>query len=550
MTNIITTPIVVPPANPTTTNGWDTVYAIRFPDVNKGIVSKKSSPKNFAQTITDPDMGTISLHGNFGDWQLTNGGDGKNIRISLPISTSTLSFSGKDHVYGSLITAVIEVNLLWLSKDGQPDSTSTTPRKVVLQMFSNTDNEVSVQSIDPGTNTISETQLSFYRTILENWLNGNRNAFEHVFAFLDINAIADTGKEGFQWLKPTDKLYAVVDVDGDATKSIFGVLCMTGNRVSPGAHEISPFAIPANANSGFLIAPERIISDMLLAYIPLMFIKATALDFDITNDNTQITNKNKLQFNQQKMDDGTVIQPEIEAGKFNITVEATYIKMEFTDLHFPWSPGISVHVTHTSNSTFKMTSDRKIKMDVINSTTTGNIQTETWVKVVEIVGSILLSIVGSVGGGFIGGAVKGGTVAVTAATEAVLDGIEMTAVETAENVGTNVALDAAEDAATETTALVRGGTSLPGKFASFFARNWAKLLGGAIGGGVGATIGMIPSIIGAVANGHEDVPTLDEFGTQALQPLAWPNLSNDGLTLVSGELNGAFQMGIQLKEKP
>lgn len=553
MNNIIAPGLDTSPVRPdniASTNGWDTVYAIRYPDVNKGIIAQKSSPKSFTQSLKDPDMGDMKLIGNFSDWQLATGGDGKNVRLNLPVTNSTLNFMGQDHSYNSLVTATIEVNLLWLSEDGQPDADDSSSHKSQLMVFTNEGNEASVRFIDPGTNTMSDTQKSFYRTLLESWLNANRGVFEHVFAFLDVNSQADKGKEGFQWLKPTDKLYSVVDVDDDATKSIFGVLCMTGNRKSPEAHEISPFAIPDKVNSGFLIAPERIISEILWPYIPLMFVDSSKDDFSLSDDNLQITNNKDLKFNKQVLDDGTtIIQPEIAAEKFTITLEATYVKMQFTDLHFPWSPGISVRVTHTSNSTFKMTSDRKLKMDVISSTTTGNIQTEEWVKILEIIGSIALSIIGSVGGGFIGGAVKGGSAVATGATEAALDAIEMTAVETGEQLTTNIAADAGEEAATETTSLISRVSAAPGKFASFFARNWAKLLGGAIGGGIGATIGMIPSIIGAVANNHENVPTLDEFGTQAMQPITWPNLSNEGLTLVSGSLNGSFQMGIQLTEK-
>ncbi|MEL7159135.1 MAG: TULIP family P47-like protein, partial [Bacteroidota bacterium] len=62
------------------TYGWDTAFGIPVPDANKAIVDKKSSPPDFSYAGSG-----FKLSSNFGNWQIANGGSGKNIRFSIPL---------------------------------------------------------------------------------------------------------------------------------------------------------------------------------------------------------------------------------------------------------------------------------------------------------------------------------------------------------------------------------------------------------------------------------------------------------------------------------
>ncbi|OPX90106.1 MAG: Macrolide export ATP-binding/permease protein MacB [Pelotomaculum sp. PtaB.Bin104] len=92
------------------TNGWDTVFAIRIKDVNSAIRLQKSSPTDFSQHYVDPETDDdITITGVFGDWQLTTGGDGKNLHMSVPIKTGTMTRNGKPYDMAGDV-ATIEVN--------------------------------------------------------------------------------------------------------------------------------------------------------------------------------------------------------------------------------------------------------------------------------------------------------------------------------------------------------------------------------------------------------------------------------------------------------
>ena len=82
------------PAAPETTAdtfGWDTVFALRVDDVNKAIISGKSTPTTFSQSVNN---GEVVASGTFTDWQICMGGDGKLLHLALPISSEI----GRAHV--------------------------------------------------------------------------------------------------------------------------------------------------------------------------------------------------------------------------------------------------------------------------------------------------------------------------------------------------------------------------------------------------------------------------------------------------------------------
>lgn len=536
------------------TNGWDTIYAVKFPAVNKAIVSQKSSPENFSNAMDDPDMGTTRLSGDFGDWQICMGGDGKNIRMNIPIASSALIFLERENIYTEFIQATIELNLLWVS--GQETATTDPAHKNLKIDPANT---VSVIMLDTGANKISETQKSIYRSLLENWLKSNVQEFQHVFAVIELNK--QNAEGGFQWIMPTDTLYAVIDVNDSLEDSIFGVLCMTENRTSPGVHMISPYAIPSGCPSGFLISPERLLFNMILPGVKLLFSNATDADFKVTENGRGITNNTDLVFLDQQLDNGDWIRPKIDKEKFTLSVQDTYLEMEFSDLHFnypfpipflhggmwvPDMPGISVHMMYNAQSTVQMTTDHHFKVDMTKSSSSMSIQTETWLTVTEIVAGIVLSVGGALAGGFIGAALKAGTTTASAVTTAAIEGIEVTATETPIIATTNITPIALTESGAEVATNLSRVSTLGGKFATFFARNWAKLLGGMVGAGIGGSIASIPQILKAIANSNgSDEYNLAQFGTEALAPLSWPD--QGPVELQSGILNGAFQMGFVLK---
>jgi len=99
------------------TNNWDTVFAIRFNDANTAIsknwASVSDKAKNVSQTSED-----YSLTGVLNAWELTVGGDGKNIRMCCPFKNGTYKAGSKTYdVTGYEV--IIEVGMEWVPDPDQ-----------------------------------------------------------------------------------------------------------------------------------------------------------------------------------------------------------------------------------------------------------------------------------------------------------------------------------------------------------------------------------------------------------------------------------------------
>jgi Clostridium P-47 protein len=574
------TPAPTDTNQPTSTNGWDCVSVLRFPDVNAAIIKQKSSPPSFSESDTDPTFGLITFNGNFGDWQLS-GGDGKLVWIDMPLNNSLFSMLNKTHSYPKTMQATVEVNMLWIEQATKPNATTSG-----FDLKVDPGVTINVENIDVGANTesdgskISDVTIGIMKSSLQSWLIKNISQFDHVFASVDIAEQVDTDALG--WLKPTDKFYAVTSSDTDPDnidKMLFAVLCMTENRTNPGDHEVSPFAIPDGSRASFLISPERFMNKMMMNGLPLLFVgKSTIVQkqevdpetgqtytvpvetwadpvtvSDFTLANLAITNKVAMRFMTQQLDNKKTVDPVIAAGKFNLRFQTNGIELDLTDLNFDYTPGISVHINHTAPATLSIDSTRKFLLSVGNSTTSAQVVESEGVLIAEIVGSIAAAVIGSVVGGMIGGAAAGGSTAIVeGGTEAAVNTITVTSEEAAEGALLNVTEEAITESSDEATTAMNGisnGAANLSKFAQFtgfLARSWPKILGTIIGGAIGGSTGTIATIIKAVANDHTSVPTIDQLGTEALAPITWPNLDAKGFVVKEGGINGCLQIGFDI----
>jgi hypothetical protein len=528
------TPTNPTPATAVDTNGWDVVYAIRYADVNAAIAKKSSSPPTFSQTSSDDD-GQQTATGTFGDWQLTTGGDGKNLWMTLPIPTASFTFLGATDTLTGL-SAVAEINLDWLGTGHQQTLTTGT-------------GSVSIQRIDVGSNTLSAARQALFRSLLETWLIGHVGTFQHTFALLNLADVADTGK--FAWLKPKGKpSYAIADADDstDISQSVFAVLAMTSTAPVPGVHEVSPLAIPAGVNSALLLRPQLVVEHLFKPGIHLLFDKATTDQFDLSNGGLSITNNTAVSFGKQQVSDDKDVTPTLDIGNFTFTLFSNKVLLAFTDMTFEWSPGITVSVNHKTQATIGLTTGNHLSMSIIGSHTDSSVETSTGVLVGEILGSIAGAILGAVVGGLAAPAVEGGVPAIAeGGQQAAIDGIEMVA-QGAADAAINTDDEAASESADELTALIANQRAQAGAMKTFFARAWVKLLAGAIGSAIlGAVSSTVVETLKAIAGEEgKTLPTLDTFGQEALGSLTWPDTTPNGFTLKSLDLAGALRFGVQV----
>ncbi len=265
------------------TYGWDTAFGIPVPDVNKAIIDRKSSPSAFSFVDQDFD-----LSADFGDWQICQGGDGKAVRMLLPMTNVVLTYTttGKTQQFASG-SVVVEIQLHYLPHGTLADGGAPSGSPMALK--------VKTVSTDPNAPifNVIELQLDgnpgdFAKAMVSqgiaDWGTANLEVFAHVFAVVDLNILVDQGQWGF--VAPNYTSYAYID-GADLATSVFGVLTMTGDR-QPSAtifEQISPATIPSGSVAGFLISNERALLDLVRPAIMLAYPGLTVDNFQLNEQN-------------------------------------------------------------------------------------------------------------------------------------------------------------------------------------------------------------------------------------------------------------------------
>ncbi|MDB6183166.1 TULIP family P47-like protein [Paracoccus fistulariae] len=272
------------------THGWDTVFAIPVPDVNKAIVDKKSSPPSFS--FTDP-SNTFKLDGTFGDWQMTEGGDGKEVRMYLPLTAISLTFlaTGKKTDYSG--NCVIGIELHYIPHTDPQASAAKGANPMALKVKPTSDDPtqsvafVVDMPLTPTPGTIAEAML---KQGMQEWASANLAEFGHVFAVVDLNTMIDQGQWGF--VAPNYTSYAYL-TDGSAlANDLFGVLTMTGKRSGSTLNEQLPEnAIPSGSKAGFLVSQTRTLYDLIRPSIMQAYPGLTGQNFlmDAAGDTLYLT---------------------------------------------------------------------------------------------------------------------------------------------------------------------------------------------------------------------------------------------------------------------
>jgi hypothetical protein len=505
------------------TNGWHTVAAITYADVNKAIATTGVGPKTFTQTAPD---GSAAVTGSFGPWRLATGGSGPLLMMSLPVTGGEVTVESVKHPI-SACTALVQITATYIPQSGTS----------LMHLVNDSSQPVSVESCLPKqSNFVVEASL---RGLLETWLNANLDQFNAVFASVDLDA--DYVHEGLKWLTPSFKGYAVAEPTQNATltNSVFGVLCLIdGTNEPPGlVWQISPFVIPAGANAGFVISEEKFLEHMMLAAVPAMFqgIKDDPADqhFVIDNGGTRIRNKGTVQLLPVKLKKGKTVEPTVSDGNFTIQLDQAELELGITDMQFEYSPGITVHLNYTGRTTISLDTEHEIlQMSAVIQSGSGSVEISKGLEIAEIVlgvASIVLAVVGGLGGA-VG---RSASAAVETATTGTLGAAEA------------VGEDAAQ-AANATVSACRGlinGT--PAEVSEIAARCFAVAKVAAIGAFATTLMPAIAQIINAVAEGdYQSMPKITDLTSSAVgKTVIWPEQVGT-FNLQSAGLNGAFQFGL------
>jgi hypothetical protein len=355
-----------PPAQPADTLGWDTVYAQRLPEVNRAIAIAKRSP-----TAIQIESGTgaekVSMSATFDDWSVS-GGSGSQIDLSLPMRSVTLDEAGTPRSTWPMLTATVAVFLELVPTAAAPGAPvvrargrSDRPATSGVHTLQVVAPRAGIPVSDAEKATVTDIQgdglddggddQSVLEIMLGNWLDAHLADFDHVFASIDIGAIAALAPQ-LQWLMPTAISYAVSTVisNGVPPAPVFAVMAMTEGRPTAGLPQlVSPFAIPTDADAAFLIARGRILEKLLVPGLQLLFRDAQPSDFAVTPDGLRVTTTRRLLLQRWQLADSTIVDPAIDAGGFSITLNAEDMSVAFDDVQFPY--GLLESVCHVSLET-------------------------------------------------------------------------------------------------------------------------------------------------------------------------------------------------------
>ncbi|MFB0832766.1 TULIP family P47-like protein [Brevibacillus laterosporus] len=281
--------------NRTDTLNWDTVFAIPISKVNETIIKQKSSPKNFQY-----ERKSGSVKGVFGDWQITKGGDGSFIHLSIPINNLTGLYgkhTKKDFSWTGF-SLIVEVSLQFLPHDDNGEKSNNSyvqslkiktksidPTNPVVSLVTTISKDSAGNPTEPKGDAIDDVHTpdimsGYISDLIVDWLNENLEDFNHVFATVNLNNYIDKDS-AWAWCKPTYVDYAYVDKDSE--ESLLGVLCMTGGRKGSvqQLQQIDPYVIPKGSIAGFLVSEERLLTDLLLPTLPMKWKKSCIQDYEV-----------------------------------------------------------------------------------------------------------------------------------------------------------------------------------------------------------------------------------------------------------------------------
>lgn len=573
------------------TKGWDTVFALRYPQLNARLSAAYNDPKcrlprRFDASVSGL-LGQLAVAGDWGPWQVTTGGSGRLLHMCCPIRSGKLTMDDQPKSDLRGMEVVIQVRLQLVKHDTSARDLTGYSHKLVVHHEAGDSGEppVAVVAIrDAHGRALNPADQAALEGPLLTWFDDHLQEFDHVFALVDLNDKIATGD--FAWVKPLEQgvAYACAeDASPEATpeermaSSVFAVLCKTEGRVSKHlAAEINTNAIPAGEEAAFCFSREMYLEHFVMSALPLLFQLEDATNkdipteqlledfrrnFQVQNDGKCISNIRKLKLPEMQLGDdgkGRRVQPVVDAGSFRFEIDGTLLRIEFSPMSFEYIAGVHVHLYYSSTARLTL-KDGTISLVETGRSLKTVVEHDTSSVITSIVVGIVAGVVLAAAGGAagaalakaIGGAAQAATTtisesATTAVTEVLVEAGEAE-IQAAARAGANE-LEAAATAAQEVGSLFNRAGNVVKNVAGYFKTNWPKILGGMLGGAVAAPVGAYLQIAEALASGDtKKLPTLTSLAGSVSKTVAWS--SNDLFEPTAIALHDAVQLSGVIKPK-
>ena len=324
-------------ASMVTTNGWDTVSICRIPALNAQIKAKKTYPASISYQLEQ-----FSLSGDFNAWQVIRGGNGRILKLNLPMQSG--QYNGLDNGAGSTfnlaeVSVEIEVNLSYFTiPNHECAKDDEYELKVNINKISSSDQIAQIFSLRDPSGKMDYINQTILRKLFEKWLNlpENLKNFGTLFSTAIINNFGQQSEE-YKWLRATAISYAYTDKETEDS-SIFGVLCMTNGRPRDGLpNQIPAVDLQKDDNAIFLISREVFVKYQLLPSLPIIFNDSPDAQYVVDQSGTTI-NATNLKLDSVRVG---VIDYHPVAKSFEICFDETVIRTTAT-IFTHILPGIDV----------------------------------------------------------------------------------------------------------------------------------------------------------------------------------------------------------------
>ena len=369
------------------TNGWDTVSVCLVSDLNTAIEKQKRYPLSMDYQVIEG-KNTYQVKADFGPWSIIAGGDGANINLKIPFKNLNCNFGGESYT-SQQCEAIIQSHLAFFPAPKK----IADPGTYQLEFEREQANGASISVIEFNSDLPSLSVAPLVQTVFSEWLNSNETLknIQILFATAQLNM---PDNKDFEWLIPTYSSYAYTDINGDLTKSKFGVLCMVKDRIAPDIHQMPAidFSSESKNNFAFMINREVFVEYQLMPSLPQAFENASSENFKF--DGTRITADN-LQLPSVRY--GLLdYYPELNQMTMTITETQIICELDFTT---NISPGIDaktfVKTTHTVTLGYNDNNEPIMVYEQDGDVITRN-QTEVaaGVIVTEVIAEIIVAVVG------------------------------------------------------------------------------------------------------------------------------------------------------------
>jgi hypothetical protein len=545
---------------PVSTLGWDTAYVVPFSVVNKAIIAQKSYPTAFHyEDVTD-----IAISGIWTSWQLIPGGAGGNVQMVCLVESGTATGAGQHgDLAGSQI--VIQVSLKQVAatdplNDKTASGIGTAQNLVVNTRGKGLDPAVSViSSCYPNVDSVLLKDL--LNSVFKNYFNAHISEFNHVFAVMNINEVAD--KNDFQWVKPTSFQYAVASPEnGDIDKCAFGLIAMVQNHpISPDAQQTvdarALYDLPNGANSAFVISQEMVAHHLLLRGAVAVIQGSTSDDFDFGKDGIYVTNNKKLTWGNFQTKNG-IISPTIEAHNFVLRAEDDNIYVEINNAEYEVSFGITAHMNMTQRFTYNTVRNSEGKYVFVpdikglgNPKITANVTLSNFLVNFQIVMSAIGLIAGIVcaASGFKAFDKLMSKVSVNVVTGEAANTAEISLSEEAFEEMLADDQEATEEeslAGAEATDAGAADADNVGQICGAVASSQFRLATGLVAAVAGGIAGYIPMAQMIANKDYNKIPAFDDFAAHCLKATAWPGLKE--YTLIGARFRTSLVMALALDD--